>query len=392
VGVALALLAGVLTAAAAPGAARGGGSDPVDRATELQRQIGEASQAETDALGELDAIRARRAELDATVGVLEAQTAEARARLEVAEADLARVQGILTVLEGQLNATTLRLIAAQERTDAAAAELYVRAAGGGSSDLDVALEASDPRELLAARRYIGDVRDRQRAAIDERAEVIEDLEIKQENLEEEKARAEQIQAHVQEQHGAVLALLDRQRAARDGAAAQEQAEQAQIADIKANREAYEAELEQLAQTSEEVRQLLSGSTTGPLGSGQLLRPVPGGVVSPFGPRLHPILGYTRVHTGVDLAAASGEPIRAADTGIVVMAGWNGGYGNCVIIDHGGGLATLYAHQSRVAVSVGDRVTRGQVIGYVGSTGLSTGPHLHFEVRINGNPVDPVPYL
>ncbi|MGH9025342.1 MAG: murein hydrolase activator EnvC family protein [Acidimicrobiia bacterium] len=389
---ALALMAGVLMVGPAPSSAGGGSRDPVDRATELQRQIGEASQAEADALGELDAIRARRAELDSTVGALEAQTAEARARLDAAEAELERVQGILTVLESQLNATTLKLIAAQEKTDAAAADLYVRAAGGGSSDLDVALEATDPREVLAARRYIGDVRDKQRAVIDERAEVIEDLEIKQGNLEKEKAHAEEIQAQVEEEHGAVLALLDEQRAARNDASAQEEAEAALVGDIQSQREQFEAELDELYRTSEEVRELLSGSSGAPLGTGQFLRPVPGAIVSGFGPRVHPILGTTRVHTGLDMAAAYGEPIRAADTGVVVMAGWNGGYGNCVIIDHGAGLATLYAHQSELAVTVGQRVTRGEVIGYVGSTGLSTGPHLHFEVRVNGTPVDPTQYL
>jgi murein DD-endopeptidase MepM/ murein hydrolase activator NlpD len=99
-----------------------------------------------------------------------------------------------------------------------------------------------------------------------------------------------------------------------------------------------------------------------------------------------------VHTGVDIGAASGTPIRAADDGVVVMAGWNGGYGNWTLIDHGGGLATGYGHQSSIGVSRGQRVSRGQVIGRVGSTGDSTGPHLHWEVRVNGNPVDPMAWV
>ena len=99
-----------------------------------------------------------------------------------------------------------------------------------------------------------------------------------------------------------------------------------------------------------------------------------------------------MHTGIDLAAGYGTPIRAADSGTVIYATWMGGYGNVIIVDHGRGISTLYAHQSSLAAGNGQRVGRGQVIGYVGSTGFSTGAHLHFEVRVNGNPVDPMGYL
>jgi murein DD-endopeptidase MepM/ murein hydrolase activator NlpD len=393
---ALALAAGVLFVGSLPSDAQEESGDPVERYTELQRQIGEASQAETAALGELDAVRARKAELDSAVGALEVQTAEARARLEAAEAELARVQGVLAILETQLAETNAELLVAQSRANAAAADMYVRAAGGGTDDLNVALEASQPHEVLAAQRYLGDIQEQQRDVVDERAEVIEDLEIREAAVEEERAKAEEVQAQVEEEHGAVLALLEQQRAARADAAAEEDAEAALVADIRSQRERFEAELKELEQTSQEVQDFLapsSGTTSGEvLGTGQFLRPVPGAIISGFGPRVHPILGTTRIHTGVDMAASYGEPIKAADTGNVVMAGWNGGYGNCVIIDHGAGFATLYAHQSEMAVSVGQSVTRGEVIGYVGSTGFSTGPHLHFEVRVNGTPVDPVQYL
>ena len=108
--------------------------------------------------------------------------------------------------------------------------------------------------------------------------------------------------------------------------------------------------------------------------------------------MHPCSAPCGSHTGVDIAAGSGDAIHAADDGVVVSAGWLGGYGNATIIDHGGGVATLYGHQSRIDVSAGERVDRGQVIGRVGCTGTCTGPHLHFEVRIDGDPVNPVPYI
>jgi murein DD-endopeptidase MepM/ murein hydrolase activator NlpD len=99
-----------------------------------------------------------------------------------------------------------------------------------------------------------------------------------------------------------------------------------------------------------------------------------------------------MHEGIDLGAAYGSPIAAAGAGSVIYAGWLGGYGNLTVIDHGGGLATAYGHQSSIVVSCGQDVSQGQTIGYVGSTGHSTGPHLHFEVRVNGAPVDPLGYL
>ena len=115
-------------------------------------------------------------------------------------------------------------------------------------------------------------------------------------------------------------------------------------------------------------------------------PTSGQVSSGFGPR------WGRMHQGIDVAAPTGRPITAAKSGKVIVAGSSGGYGNLVVIDHGGGLSTAYAHQSRIAVRVGQPVTQGGLIGFVGSTGFSTGPHLHFEVRVNGVARDPLPYL
>jgi murein DD-endopeptidase MepM/ murein hydrolase activator NlpD len=127
------------------------------------------------------------------------------------------------------------------------------------------------------------------------------------------------------------------------------------------------------------------SDTTPSSSG-LIWPVSGPVTSPFGYR------WGRLHAGIDIGVPNGTPIHAAATGSVVIAGWVGGYGNYTCIDHGGGLATCYAHQSIISVSVGQHVAQGQVIGYTGCTGHCLGPHLHFEVRINGTPVDPLGYL
>ena len=128
------------------------------------------------------------------------------------------------------------------------------------------------------------------------------------------------------------------------------------------------------------------------GDGSYVMPVSGRLSSRFGPRVHPITGELRPHRGLDLAAPTGTPIGAMAAGTVTFAGDRGGYGNVVIIDHGDGTETRYAHQDRMSVTVGQTVVAGETIGTVGSTGLSTGPHLHLELRRDGEAVDPAPLL
>lgn len=112
----------------------------------------------------------------------------------------------------------------------------------------------------------------------------------------------------------------------------------------------------------------------------------------FGTRIHPIYGDVRHHNGIDISAVYGTNVLAADGGTVISSGWAGGYGNCIIIDHGNGNKTLYAHMSKLLVSTGQTVTHGQTIGLVGSTSNSTGPHLHFETYVNSNRIDPLQYF
>lgn len=123
-----------------------------------------------------------------------------------------------------------------------------------------------------------------------------------------------------------------------------------------------------------------------------IKPAAGGITSPYGPRRHPVTGKDSFHTGVDYGASYGTPIKASKSGTVTTAGWHTAYGKMIIIDHGSGQSTLYAHSSQLNVSVGQQVSQGQTIALVGSTGYSTGPHLHFEVRINGQHQNPTKYV
>jgi murein DD-endopeptidase MepM/ murein hydrolase activator NlpD len=141
-----------------------------------------------------------------------------------------------------------------------------------------------------------------------------------------------------------------------------------------------------AAAAADARGRSTGSAAPASGSGQFIWPVNGPITSPFGPR------WGSFHPGIDIGVPYGTPIHAAAAGRVIYCRWMSGYGNLVMIDHGGGLVTLYGHQSRIGTSCGQNVAQGDVIGYVGCTGYCTGPHLHFEVRLNGSPVDPLGYL
>lgn len=183
-----------------------------------------------------------------------------------------------------------------------------------------------------------------------------------------------------------------------------------IEDIKASRASLEDKLKELnttlkkldeqedaliAQSQEVEKQIKSLQKKGTKYAGGIMAwPTNGSrqVTSSFGMRFHPVLKKNKLHTGVDIRASKGDEIYAANKGTVIFAGWNGAYGNTVIIDHGGGISTLYAHCSKILTDVGNNVSTGTLIAKVGSTGLSTGAHLHFEVRKDGEPVDPLAYI
>jgi murein DD-endopeptidase MepM/ murein hydrolase activator NlpD len=185
------------------------------------------------------------------------------------------------------------------------------------------------------------------------------------------------------------------------AIAKEKFDQEQVANrLRTQRAFYEQAERQLANESHRLEtQILEmessrrrGKKGMSMGSGKMAMPIVAQVTSPFGWRTHPIFGVRRFHTGIDLAGPNHSAIRAADSGNVLYTGWYGGYGKVVIVSHGNGMATLYAHLCKIAANPGDNVTKGDVIGYEGTTGFSTGPHLHFETRVNGVPNNPINYL
>ncbi len=215
-----------------------------------------------------------------------------------------------------------------------------------------------------------------------------------------KAKADELvlqRQGVEAQKNSIALLRQQLLAQRDQFQAQAEQQEVLIDRLKENQNALAAAAAQLEKDSESlgdlIRQKIAAARgVAGRGTGQMIFPTGGRITSRFGTRTHPVLGYRRFHAGIDFGASSGTPVNAADSGRVIFSGWYGGYGNAVIIDHGGGITTLYGHNSRLLVSEGQTVQQGQAIAAVGSTGLSTGPHLHFEVRRNGNPVDPLGFL
>jgi murein DD-endopeptidase MepM/ murein hydrolase activator NlpD len=228
-------------------------------------------------------------------------------------------------------------------------------------------------------------------------DLILDIQNQKAQIEAKKAQLEADKAHLD-----VLAAEAQKE--QDAIAAKKAEQQRVLERARANKSAAEQLEKDLIDRSKQVQSLIqerlrqretasSGSDESyTQGSGVMSWPCNGVITSPYGYRVHPIFGTTIYHSGMDIGVDYGTPIHAADSGTVIYSGWISGYGNAVVIDHGGGVQTLYGHNQSLNVSEGESVAKGSVIAYAGSTGNSTGPHCHFEVRVNGEPADPMAYL
>lgn len=206
----------------------------------------------------------------------------------------------------------------------------------------------------------------------------------------------QKKAELERDRAAVLELEKAAAAKKNVVEIRRNEREAVLTSAVSERDTAERAYRELLDTSRHIEQMIrnqkSGNRDALGGTGVMVWPTAGPITSPFGWRTHPIFGTQRFHSGIDIGADYGDPVRAADGGVVIYSDWMGGYGKAVIVDHGSGITTLYAHNSELLVSEGQRVYKGQTISRAGSTGYSTGPHLHFEVRQNGSPVSPMSYL
>lgn len=388
-GLALALLVPYPGVAAEPSPAE-------KRVEELHEHVGEASQAEAELLDEVARARARLDELDGAVRDLDADAALTALRLSRAQSEVGQLAAEHAAVKLDLAEAQRQATAARQAVGRTVLALYQQGSAEGQALAVALITSRSPHEMLAAARYLEDALRRRQTDLDHLVA-----------MEEAKAVLEREAAAKAEAARSALGRLvaDRKRldslraqvvAVKSSVGAAQSREAELLRKVRARKAEFLKQLALLQAESSAIGQMLrevqKKQRLGPRRKRTLAAPTDTSMTSGFGPRIHPIFGDVRMHTGVDYGANDGDPIRAAGDGTVVWAGWRGGYGNVVVVDHGKRLATLYAHQSRMAVSAGQPVLRGQVIGFVGSTGFSTGPHLHFETRELGTPVDPQTYL
>ncbi|HZO59379.1 MAG TPA: peptidoglycan DD-metalloendopeptidase family protein, partial [Solirubrobacterales bacterium] len=322
------------------------------------------------------------------IGSLRRREARVQNTLDARRAQLARVQARYQVEHERF----VRLRKELRRSQRVLAKRLIEIYKSDQPDmLSVILESDGFNDLLVRADYMSAIGEQDSAIVDKVRELKKKSAQKRLLLVVLKSRAEE----------AVRVIEVKQRELQEARAAI-QANEADLAsarrfksnklgNVREHRHELEGDLRALQAASAQVTNQLQGAgpvPAGPIrqGGGGYVWPVNGPVVSPFGQR------WGRLHAGVDIAVPAGTPIRAAASGSVAMAGWMGGYGQYTCVQHGGGVATCYAHQSSIGVGTGASVKQGQVIGSVGCTGHCFGDHLHFEVRINGSPVDPMGYL
>jgi murein DD-endopeptidase MepM/ murein hydrolase activator NlpD len=370
----------------------------------------------------------RKQDIDSQISSLESKLEQARARESSLSAEIASVSQRIQSLESQVGDVSTRLVsleadlALHERKLAHLKQLYELQSerlaflrsqydlslrrwgdrivaiyeGGEPSTLDVVLQAESFSEILDQLDYVSSIAAQDRG-------IVKHVEGARDHMRELRTRTGKTKARVAAVTRVVKIRTEQQRELKNQLISQQQGlsvarrqSRASLADVRADARQYASEAAALqAQSANLAAQIRSAQSSSPSvtysssdgtpSASGFVWPVGGPVVSPFGWR------WGRMHEGIDIAAGYGTPIAAAAAGTVIYAGWMGGYGNLIIVDHGGGIATAYAHQSSFAVG-GGSVAQGQTLGYVGCTGHCYGPHLHFEVRVNGSAVDPLGYL
>lgn len=362
--VAAALLGLAALVVAAPVVAQS--ADDLEEVQDQQDQLNE----------QLDVLQADYEELQAAVDATavrvreqEAAKREAEQRLEAARAEVRAAEAAVVEMQAEI-------VDLQGQADRDAVSIYI------NPEPTVAVMETD--DLLQATR-----REALLTTIASRhTDVLDRLGGLHVDLVDAEARAQDAAATVEQERAEVAARLSEYQATLAEQQRLETAMEDRIATVQDEVDALEAEESSIRAALAQASQAPvgpSGRIDAPPSASGLIWPTSGPVTSPFGMR------WGRLHAGIDIGAPSGNPIYAANSGTVI-SGCGGGYGNCVMIDHGDGMVTLYAHQTSVYVSGGQQVSRGEQIGTVGCTGSCTGPHLHFETRINGSPYDPMAYL
>jgi murein DD-endopeptidase MepM/ murein hydrolase activator NlpD len=357
------------------------------RIVELQGRVQATKEREAALQQEIDSVSGDIRSLEQQVGIVSDRLAPLENELELRELKLNRLNALFRV-------QTVRLEFLQEQHRIALGRLDRRLVAAYESDtpdeLALLLSANSFSDLIDGLDYA-------RLIVRRDREVVAEVDASKREVAIARWQTRRARKSVRHQAEIVAVRVNQVRELRDELVANKgkleaarQQKKVSLDSLTAQERGDAEEIDALqaasADLAAKIRAAQAHSTVQHVSGAGFIWPVNAPITSPFGWR------WGRMHEGIDLGAAYGTPITAAAAGVVIYAGWEGGYGNLVVIDHGGGLATAYGHQSRIAVSTGQSVSQGETIGYVGSTGHSTGPHLHFEVRVNGEAVDPLGYL
>lgn len=351
-----------------------------DELEETRRQL-EAISRNIDATqSKVTSVKKQESSIMGQIQSLEKEISSTENQITATEDRIAFLEDSIVATQADIEESEQNL---KEKSELLSERLVVLHEQGEVTYLEVLLSATDFKDFLTRYEMVNSIIEQDVDLIASINQDKQDLEMRKSDLEVKKKELE----NALKQQESMRAQLDEQKA-----------EKKQIlASVQNERAAFEKALQELEETSRQLEQMirqLQGGSSEALGTGVYTWPTPGftTITSPYGMRYHPILKTRKMHTGVDIGAPMSATIVAADSGKVIHAGWMGGYGQVIVIDHGNGVSTLYAHQSAFLVGNGATVSKGQAIGKVGSTGWSTGPHLHFEVRINGSYTDPMPYI
>ncbi|MHB1451257.1 MAG: murein hydrolase activator EnvC family protein [Coriobacteriia bacterium] len=373
-----------------------------ERAAQAARDAAAAAQSTADRLAaEAEALDTTIASIQGEINALADDIAIATERTTRLETEVNELTARINAKQGEIEATQAEYERQQTLLGARIESTYKN---GDLAYFELLLESKNIEDFITRTNLVQRV-------IKSNTELADGLKASRITLEKIKAEIERDRETVDAKRAEAAAeekrLLDLRNRHQGKLNAQKSAQdqkEALVAENKANAVRLRAQAEAEEAESAKIARELYGTGSGYF-AGVMAFPVPGFEQTPtggsaFGYRIHPILGYRKMHTGIDIGGRAvgkninGATIVAAADGKVIYAGYRGGYGYCTIIDHGNGVTSLYAHQlaGTISVSKGQQVSKRDAIGKVGSTGLSTGPHLHFEVRVNGNPVDPMKYL
>ena len=366
-----------------------------------------------DLTNQLDSIQqqvnqqnAAKADAETVIGSVSEQLRQIEEQLRQATAELGTIKEQRVAVENDITLNERQLSEAQKRLEGRESVFYKRVRdiyiNGRLSYLDVVIGSKDFSDFANRLEVLKRIIDSDITLINEIKKERAEIEAHKQKLEADRAKLVELekaalakQAEIEQkkaERNVVLQKAQNDRATAMQAIEELNASSAQVSAMLKERQAARAAAAAAAAAAAQSSGGQGASDNWVQGTGQLGWPVSGEITSPYGYRVHPIWGTTIYHSGIDIGVDEGTPVHAADGGVVVWSGWMGGYGYAVVIDHGNGLSTLYGHNSELAVDEGQSVAKGQVISYAGSTGNSTGPHVHFEVRVNGDPVDPMGYL